>query len=99
MTQGKWGSTRATTRQKGEAASDYTLQSVQVKFSKFLDILDNNNEVLKIISDMEEKSLGDYLFDINYIRSRLAASFSGSRTSARMPLSARTVEDASAGES
>jgi pyruvate,water dikinase len=59
--------------QKGGTASDYTLQSVRVKFSKFMDILENNNEVLKIISDMEEKSLGEYLFDINYIQSSLAS--------------------------
>jgi len=63
--------------QRDEAASDDTLQAVQIKFSKFLDILENNNEVLKIISDMEEKSLGEYLFDINYIQSSLASVRSG----------------------
>jgi pyruvate,water dikinase len=49
-----------------------TLKTVQDKFTDFLDILNNNNEVLKIIGDMEEKSQGEYLFDINYIRASLS---------------------------
>lgn len=53
------------------------LESVRSKFSNFLDILENNNRVLKIISDMEEKSQGDYLFDINYVRSSLQEIRSG----------------------
>jgi len=52
--------------------SKATLTTVQAKFTDFLDILDNNNRVLKIIGDMEEKAQGEYLFDINYIRSSLA---------------------------
>jgi pyruvate,water dikinase len=59
------------------ATSPYTLTSVQAKFSRFLEILENNNRVLKIISDMEEKSQGEYLFDINYIRSSLGDVRSG----------------------
>ncbi|UCG52833.1 MAG: hypothetical protein JSW58_04570, partial [Candidatus Latescibacterota bacterium] len=61
----------------GRGASAYTLQAVQEKFSSFLAILENNNQVLKIISDMEEKSQGEYLFDINYIRSGLSEVRSG----------------------
>ena len=52
--------------------SKATLTTVQAKFTDFLDILDNNNRVLKIIGDMEEKAQGEYLFDINYIRASLA---------------------------
>ncbi len=52
--------------------SKATLTTVQAKFTDFLDILDNNNRVLKIIGDMEEKAQGEYLFDINYIRFSLA---------------------------
>lgn len=52
--------------------SKATLKTVQDKFSDFLEILDNNNRVLKIIGDMEEKAQGEYLFDINYIRAGLA---------------------------
>ena len=51
--------------------SKATLTTVQSKFTDFLDILDNNNRVLKIIGDMEEKAQGEYLFDINYIRASL----------------------------
>ncbi len=52
--------------------SKATLTTVQAKFTDFLEILDNNNRVLKIIGDMEEKAQGEYLFDVNYIRSSLA---------------------------
>jgi pyruvate,water dikinase len=62
---------------RGKGASKYTLSAVQENFSNFLTILENNNRVLKIISDMEEKSQGEYLFDINYIRSSLADVRSG----------------------
>jgi len=62
---------------KRGAASTYTLIAVQEKFARFLEILENNNRVLKIISDMEEKSRGEYLFDINYIRLSLGDVRSG----------------------
>lgn len=51
---------------KGEPES--CLKDIQEKFSSFLAILNNNNKVLALISDMEEKSQGEYLFDVNYIR-------------------------------
>ena len=35
-------------------------------------LLDGNKRVLKVIADMEEKSQGEHLFDINYIRSSRA---------------------------
>ena len=60
-----------------DRTSRYTLQAVQDNFAKFLAILEHNNDVLKIISDMEEKAQGDYLFDINYVRSSLAQVRSG----------------------
>jgi pyruvate,water dikinase len=47
------------------------LKTVKDKFNNFVTILDTNNRILKIISDMEEKSQGDYLFDINYVRDNL----------------------------
>lgn len=58
-------------RQRPEG-SDQVLAELRGKFSHFLNILEKNNQVLKIISDMEEKARGEYLFDINYIRSTLA---------------------------
>lgn len=43
------------------------VRDVQNKFKYFLNILESNNLSLKIISDMEEKSQGEYIFDRNYI--------------------------------
>ncbi len=57
--------------EKAPKRSKATLSTVQAKFNDFLEILDNNNRVLKIIGDMEEKAQGEYLFDINYIRASL----------------------------
>ncbi|MEA3297118.1 MAG: hypothetical protein U9R56_04575 [candidate division Zixibacteria bacterium] len=48
------------------------LQAIRDKFSHFRSLLDKNTQVLEIISDMEEKSHGDYLFDLNYIQSCVA---------------------------
>ncbi len=48
--------------------SDELIKSIQEKFEHFLKILDCNYRVLKIISDMEEKSQGEYLFDMSYIQ-------------------------------
>ena len=44
------------------------LRAVQEKFSSFLALLGKNNQVLKVIGDLEEKSQGEHLFDVNYIR-------------------------------
>jgi pyruvate,water dikinase len=59
--------------------SDKLLSEIQKKFSVFLDILDTNNQILSIISDLEEKSQGEYLFDINYITKNLKAIREGIR--------------------
>jgi pyruvate,water dikinase len=48
------------------------LQAVKDKFQSFSELLDGNKRVLKVIADMEEKSQGEHLFDVNYIRSRRA---------------------------
>lgn len=45
-----------------------TLRTIQEQFKNFQALLEQNNQVLKVISDMEEKSHGEYLFDLNYIR-------------------------------
>jgi len=60
-----------------DSGPDTSLRSLQEKFGHFLDILENNNAVLGLVSDMEEKSQGEYLFDINYIRSSLEKIRSG----------------------
>lgn len=46
-------------------------RAVQEKFGYFLSLLEKNNQVLKIMSDLEEKSQGDFLFDLNYISTNL----------------------------
>jgi pyruvate,water dikinase len=46
------------------------LQAVRQRFEIFLALLEGNKRVLKVIADMEEKSQGEHLFDLNYIRSR-----------------------------
>jgi uncharacterized protein YdcH (DUF465 family) len=56
---------------------DGSLESVKGKFARFLTLLDKNNQVLKLIGDMEEKSQGEYLFDSNYISTTLAGIRSG----------------------
>ena len=47
------------------------------KFTHFQRLLDQNNVVLKIISDMEEKESEEFLFDMNYIRVCLAGLMNG----------------------
>jgi len=55
-----------------EEIPEKSLDIIQAKFNNFLDILHNNNTVLKNISDLEEKLQGEYLFDLNYIRTLVA---------------------------
>ena len=51
--------------------AEHELRWAQEQFSSFMALLEQNNQVLKVIGDMEEKSQGDYLFDLNYIRTSL----------------------------
>lgn len=53
-------------------ASLDTIDGLQAKFAHFLALLEHNNQVLKIMSDMEEKAQGEFLFDLNYIRHGVA---------------------------
>jgi pyruvate,water dikinase len=45
-----------------------SLEALQARFANFLALLERNNQVLKVIADMEEKTQGEHLFDANYIR-------------------------------
>ena len=56
---------------KRNGGSGTCLLEIQDKFRLFRMLLDKNNHALKIISDLEEKSQGEYLFDLNYITSSL----------------------------
>lgn len=58
-------------RSKGEETGA-AFRSIQEKFGHFLSLLEKNNQVLKLIGDMEEKSQGEYLFDLAYVLSSLA---------------------------
>ncbi len=51
--------------------AEAALRQVQAKFRQFTRLLDSHNQIMRITSDMEEKGQGEYLFDINYIRSCL----------------------------
>ncbi|MCK5124710.1 MAG: hypothetical protein KAR42_00495 [candidate division Zixibacteria bacterium] len=51
--------------------STESVKAIQDNFTVFLQLLDKNNHVLEVMSDMEEKAQGDYLFDVNYIRQSL----------------------------
>jgi pyruvate,water dikinase len=53
--------------------ADDQVSAARSKFAAFLSLLETHNRAMSVISDMEEKSGGDYLFDLNYIRSSLAS--------------------------
>jgi pyruvate, water dikinase len=47
------------------------IEAIKEKVKHFLEILEHNKNVLKLISDLEEKSHGEYLFDLHYIKNTL----------------------------
>jgi len=57
--------------QRDQTYPSELFDSLQLKFKHFLDLLDQNNRVLKTISDMEEKLREEFLFDMNYVTSSL----------------------------
>src|SRR5512143_2569540 len=59
-------------------------ESFELLFSRFRQVLDDNNKALEIITDMGDTLGGDYLFDIQYVRrsyAELYAAMDGSLTS------------------
>jgi len=46
-------------------------KQLQKRYKYFQKILSETNAVLEIMADMEEKAAGDYLFDMQYVRSNL----------------------------
>ncbi|MBI5057416.1 MAG: hypothetical protein HZB61_12450 [Nitrospirae bacterium] len=52
-------------------------------FDSFREVLDSNNRALELITDMGEKLGGDYLFDINYIKSSYSDLYSAMSQSVR----------------
>jgi len=55
----------------GQSGSDSDLEIVREKFQIFRQLLINHDNVLHLISDMDEKAQGEYLFDLHYIKSNL----------------------------
>ncbi|MBI4677167.1 MAG: hypothetical protein HY748_06255 [Elusimicrobia bacterium] len=55
----------------GPRDPDSALKDLHRKFAHFTGLLERNNQVLKTMSDMEEKAGGEYFFDINYVRAGL----------------------------
>ncbi len=56
-------------KKKPKQVIDFT--DIRSRFELFLKILEQNNNALKTISELEEKSGGDYLFDMEFIKSSL----------------------------
>ena len=56
-----------------------TLGAIREKFMHFHVLLERNHQVLEVISDMEEKDQGEFLFDLNYIRDRITTLREGVR--------------------
>ncbi|MDA3843905.1 MAG: PEP-utilizing enzyme [Candidatus Kapabacteria bacterium] len=56
------------------------LEEIRKKFEHFMGVLEYNNIVLKTISDMEEKSQGEFLFDINYIQNSISEVYDATET-------------------
>jgi pyruvate, water dikinase len=44
---------------------------LKVRYKAFQNLLDANNHALELMADMEEKSSGEYLFDIHYIKANV----------------------------
>jgi pyruvate,water dikinase len=57
---------------KERPGEESLLRSVKQRFASFLFLLDANNRVLKLLSDLEEKAQGDHLYDLSYIRSAVS---------------------------
>lgn len=47
------------------------------RYRAFQDLLEQNNKVLELMADMEEKRFGEYLFDRHYVVSRVNQVFAG----------------------
>ena len=48
-------------------ATDRRINKLRERFTHFNRLINQNGQLLKEINDLEEKSLGEYLFDINYV--------------------------------
>jgi pyruvate,water dikinase len=56
---------------RGKTKDAFDISEIQRNFESFLSLLECNNEALKLINELKEKSSGEYLFDMEFIRSTL----------------------------
>lgn len=56
-----------THEKKPEVSTGTIIKKLKSRYCCFVDILEYNDKILKIISDIEEKKQGNFLFDMNYI--------------------------------
>ncbi len=63
---------RAWQRLTKPAPDNKTQQDLAARYEHFQRLLGANNQVLTLMADMEEKLSGDYLFDLQYIRSTVS---------------------------
>ena len=47
------------------------VEALRQRYGAFRSLLEENREILEIITDLEEKRNGDYLFDMQYLRSNV----------------------------
>lgn len=56
---------------RGKTPRTVDISEIQQNFRDFLRLLECNNDALRVISDLEEKSSGEYLFDMEFIKMNL----------------------------
>ncbi|MBA4395517.1 MAG: hypothetical protein C0407_18350, partial [Desulfobacca sp.] len=58
-------------REPGRKPDRKLEEQLRQKYEAFRHLLADNQEVLEIITDLEEKTHGDYIFDIQYLRASI----------------------------
>lgn len=72
-----WGFFKSKTKKTEEKEKLKAL--LKEKYSYFQKVLNENNHVLSIMADLEEKLSGEYLFDMHYIKTSVTAISDGVR--------------------
>jgi pyruvate, water dikinase len=64
-------------KNKKSAKHDQMTDLLRLKYKSFQNLLRENNAVLGLMADMEEKASGEYLFDMSYVNSNVQLLSSG----------------------
>ena len=56
---------------KKDSCRPEDVEALRQRYGAFRSLLEENREILEIITDLEEKRHGDYLFDMQYLRSNV----------------------------